>query len=290
MEIKNDVRVPTPKDDQVTVEVYAVTFNPFDIKLIQGVMKDKLPLTFPYQIGGDFSGVTTETNEEVYGQASFLAGNSGSFAEFLTVNTDNFALKPKNSTFEEAAALPLVGVSALQAIEDHINLQKGQKILIHGGAGGIGHIAVQLAKAKGAYVITTVSEDDTDFVKSLGADEVIDYKKDDFTKIVKEVDAVFDTVGGETKEKSVGVLKRDGVLVSMLGPVSQETADKAGIKSIGQNTKVTNDRLTRLAKHVDAGFVKVNIEKVFEFEEIKDAFEAQIQRPKGKIVIKIKQF
>lgn len=287
LQIFEDVKVPTPKDAQVVVEVYAVTFNPFDIKLIEGKMKDKIPLIFPYQIGGDFSGIIKATNEEVYGQASFLSGNSGSFAEFLTVSTDNYAPKPIKSSFEEAAALPLVGVSAVQAIEDHLNLQKGQAILIHGGAGGIGHIAIQLAKAKGARVITTVSTHDVDFAKKIGVDEVIDYQKDDFTKL-KNLDAVFDTVGGEVKEKSLNVLKRGGKIVSMIGRTDPELTEKLGIISIGQGTKVTRERLIRLSQYIDTEIIQINLDKVYQLSEIKDAFERQKSHPQGKIAIKFK--
>ncbi|HKC04583.1 MAG TPA: NADP-dependent oxidoreductase [Patescibacteria group bacterium] len=287
IEINENAEVPAPKENQVLVEVHAVSVNPFDLKLIGGAMKDRMQLTFPYTIGGDFAGITTETKEEVFGQAQGLAGNSGSFAEFVAVNTESIGPKPKNINFEEAAALPLVGSSAVQALEDHLQLEKGQKILIHGGAGGIGHLAIQIAKAIGAYVITTVSTKDVEFVKNLGADEVIDYTKQKFEDLVSNIDAVYDTVGGETQDKSLKILKKGGKIVSMIGQPNPSLAADLGVISIGQGTKTNTDHLTRLAKYVEGGKVKVNIEKVFQLEEAKEAFEKQAQHPQGKIVLKI---
>ncbi|MBI2034279.1 MAG: NADP-dependent oxidoreductase [Candidatus Levybacteria bacterium] len=186
IEINNNAVKPTPQEGQVLVEVHAASINPFDWKLRAGYMKDMIPLSFPVTIGGDFAGIVVqagpprvderqrvEAGDAVYGQALIINGGSGSLAEFAVANLKNIAAKPKNVTFEEAAALPLVGSSAVQALEDHIKLQKNQRILIHGGAGGIGHIAIQIAKYLGAFVATTVSSDDVDFVKKLGADEII---------------------------------------------------------------------------------------------------------------------
>lgn len=158
------------------------------------------------------------------------------------------AHKPKNIDFIEAAALPLVGSSAVQALEEHIKLQKDQKILIHGGAGGIGHIAIQLAKALGAIVVTTVSTKDMNFVEKLGStDQLINYETEDFEDMLHDIDGVFDTVGGETADKSFQVLKKGGVIVSMLGQPNAELAQKYGVSAIGQNT-VTNTQHLKLLK------------------------------------------
>jgi alcohol dehydrogenase len=194
-------------------------------KIREGYMAQMLPLKFPATLGGDFSGVVVEVSssvsgfkkgDEVYGQAGTLRGGSGSFAEFVLADIKVTARKPKNIDHVEAAALPLTGVSAWQALVDHIGLSRGKKILIHGGAGGIGTMAIQLAKYLGAYVATTASAKDMEYVQELGADEVIDYKNQSFQDMLKNFDAVFDTVGGDTYEKSFKVLRKGGIIVSML--------------------------------------------------------------------------
>ncbi|MBI4057755.1 NADP-dependent oxidoreductase [Candidatus Microgenomates bacterium] len=232
--------------------------------------------------------MAAETGKEVFGQALVIRGNSGAFAEIVAVNNDTVAPKPKTASFEEAAALPLVGSSAIQGLEEHIKLQSGQKILIHGGAGGIGHIAIQLAKALGAYVATTVKTGDMEFVKELGADQVIDYKNQKFEGILKDFDAVYDTVGSETANKSFQVLKRSGILVSMLGQPDVALAQKYGVRAIGQMTAVTTARLNRLASLIDGGKIKVHVDKVFPLENVKEAFDYQQKnRPRGKVVLRI---
>lgn len=297
LEINENTPKPSPKQGQVLVEVSAASINPVDWKFRAGYLQKMAPVVLPVTLGGDFSGKVLEVNEdvsefkagdEVYGSAIVLNGGSGSFAEILAANSANIALKPKLVTFEEAGALPLVGASAVQALEEHIKLQSGQKILIHGGAGGIGSTAIQLAKSIGAYVATTVSTNDIDFVKELGADEVIDYKTQKFEEVLKDFDAVFDTVGGEVTDKSFPVLKKGGVLVSMLGQPNQELAQKHGVIAIGQGTKTDTSHLTRLAELVDSGKIKIKIDKVFPIEQAQVAFKYQEEgRPRGKVVLKI---
>ncbi|EKD65362.1 MAG: Alcohol dehydrogenase, zinc-containing [uncultured bacterium] len=297
IEIKN-VQNPIPKKGQVLVEVHAASLNPFDYRLRLGYMKENIPLDFPFTIGGDYSGVVTDLGEdvsefkigdEIYGQALVLIGASGAIAEFTAANAENSALKPENVDFIQAASLPLVGSSVIQALEEHIKLKSGDKILIHGGAGGIGHIAVQLAKHLGAYVATTAGGDDIEFVKSFGADEAIDYKTQKFEELLHDFDAVFDTVGGETVERSFKVLRKGGVIVSMLGQPNPDLAKEQGITSIGQNTKITSERLKRLGELVDNGAIKPHVDKVFSLEKTKEAFEyLESGHPKGKVVVKIR--
>ncbi len=298
LEISENAPKPSLKQGQVLVEDHVASFNPFDWKIRAGYLKEMAPLQFPATLGGDFAGRVCELGDgvsdfkigdKVYGQAITLNGGSGSFAEVLAANTANTAQKPASINFVEAGALPLVGVSSVQVLEEHIKLQSGQKILIHGGAGGIGHIAIQVAKALGAYVATTVSTDDIEFVKKLGADEVIDYKNQVFEEILKDVDSVFDTVGGEATDKSFQVLKHGGFIVSMLGQPNQELAQKYGVYAIGQNTVTNTKSLNRLTELVDSGKIKVHINQVFPLEQVKEAFACLEEgHPRGKVVLKIK--
>ncbi len=298
LEINENASKPSPTTGQVLVEVYATSINPIDWKVRAGYLKEMVPLQFPATLGGDFSGVVFDVGEgmtnfkvgdEVYGQGGILNGGSGSFAQFVAANALKILVKPKSLDFAEAAALPLTGISALQALEDHIHLAKGQKILIHGGAGGIGTIATQLAKFLGAYVATTVSADDKDYVKSLGADEVIDYKNEAFEDKLADFDAVFDTVGGETTDRSFKVLKKGGIIVSMVGQPNTDFAQKYGVTAIGQNTDANRERLNRLAELVNSGKIKAHIDKVFPLEQTKEAFRhLEKGHPRGKVVLKIK--
>lgn len=295
----NEVPNPTPAKNQVLIQVYTATINPFDYKVRRGYMKDMMPLKLPLTLGGNLSGVVTElgaevTNfkvgDEVFGQSYAFGGGSGTIAEFAVAGVDNIALKPKKVNHIESGSLPLVGVSAIQALEQHINIQSKQKILIHGGAGGIGSIAIQLAKHLGLYVATTASSKDTDFVKSLGADEVIDYKKEKFEEKLSGFDAVFDTVGGDTTDKSFKVLRRGGVLVSMLGAPKEALKKEYGVTAIGQNTQTNAKNLARLAELVDQGVIKPVVNKVFPFDQTRQAFEyAETGHPRGKVVIRMKE-
>lgn len=294
LEITQNTPSPTPNKNQILVEMFAASINPYDVKLVSGMFKEMMPLTFPFTPGGDFAGVVKELGKDVtdvsVGDEVFGQGSSGSFAEMVVANTTNIAKKPKSVNFNKAAALPLVGACAIQALEEHITLKKGQKLLIHGGAGGIGHVAIQLAKGLGAYVATTVSMDDRDFAKSLGADEIIDYKTQKFETLLKNFDAVFDTVGGETTTKSFAVLRQGGILVSMLGKPNVERAKEKNITVIGQNTNTNTRHLTRLAELVDTGKIKVHVDKEFFLEEIQKAFKYQQDaHPRGKVVITIKE-
>jgi len=292
-----EVRLPEPEPGQILVEVRAAALNPFDVKLLAGVYKDNLPLDFPVTPGGDCAGKVKSTGadvsglatgDDVYGTAMVLNGGTGAFAEMALMTAANAVPLPKSVGYEEAAASVLVGVSALQALEEHIELRSGQKILIHGAAGGIGHMAVQLAKSKGAYVAATASGEDADLVRQLGADQVIDYKTQAFEDAVKDFDAVYDTVGGKITDKSFSVLKKGGILVSMPGKPDDERAAKQGLRAIGQFTRINRKRLLRLSELIDGGKVKVRIDTVFPLDKVKEAFECQINgHPRSKIVLKM---
>jgi NADPH:quinone reductase-like Zn-dependent oxidoreductase len=261
-------------------------------------MKDFVPLKFPATIGGDFAGVVTEirvgnsglkVGDKVYGQATVLSGGSGSFAEFAAANIGNIARAPKTIESVNAAGLPLAGASAIQAIEDTIKLKKGQKILIHGGAGGIGSIAIQLAKSVGAEVATTVSERDISFAKELGADTVIDYRKQAFDEVLKDFDAVLDLVGGDATAKSFKVLKKGGILVSLAGRPDEALAKESGVTAMGQMTSTDTIHLDRLAALVDKGAIRIHVDKVFTIDRAREAFaHAEQNHPRGKVVITMK--
>jgi NADPH:quinone reductase-like Zn-dependent oxidoreductase len=295
----NEISVPSPAENQVKIEVYAASLNPFDVKLRAGIMQQAIPLTLPTTLGGDIAGVITElgthvsnlaVGDKIYGQAAVVAGNGGAFAEYTVTTADQVAIAPHNLSFNEAASLPLVGVSALQALTQHINLQHGQRLLIQGGSGGIGSIAIQIAKHIGAYVATTAPGNAADFVKSLGADEVIDYKTQDFTTLIHDYDAVYDMVGGETFEKSLRILKPGGIAVSMVGHVEDAVANTYDVTAISQQTRVNPEILNQLTQLIEAGVVTPRVAKVFPLEQIQQAFEAyEAGGVTGKIVIEIKK-
>jgi alcohol dehydrogenase len=294
-----------PSEAMVLVTVKAAGVNPSDWKTREGFFKEMVPLQFPATLGSDFSGVIEKVGErvssstsisdlklgdEVYGQAGAFAGGSGAFAEMALAKADTIAHKPKTLTHEEAACLPLVGVSAWQALVETMRLTNGQKILIHGGAGGIGSIAIQLAKHHGAYVATTVSTNDIQFVKEeLGADEAIDYKTQTFEDVLpRDFDAVFDTVGGETYTRSFKVLKRGcgGIIVSMLEQPVQELMDQFGVKAVFLFSQTNRERLTKLAEWVDQNNIRVNVERTFPLDEARAALDYQRDvHPRGKIVL-----
>ena len=298
LEINSKVSKPQAEEGKIVVEVHAAGINPIDWKIRQGYMAQMMPLQFPATMGGDFSGVVTEVGggvsglsvgDEVYGQAGVLLGGSGSFAEYALAPAQNVAKKPKNISYEEAAGLPLAGVSATQALLENINLKKGQKILIHGGAGGIGSFAIQLAKYLGAYVYATASAKDTKYVKGLGADNVIDYKSQKFEDIAKDCDAVFDPIGGETYTRSFDVLKKSGVVVSMAEQPNKELMEKYGVQAVNQFTQPNRERLDKLVGLVEQGTVKVHIDKTFSLDEASEALSyMETGHPKGKVVLQVK--
>jgi NADPH:quinone reductase-like Zn-dependent oxidoreductase len=295
----NEVVKPELKDSQVLVEVHASSLNPFDSMVRSGYLKDAVPLELPFTLGGDIAGIVVEVGadaknmalgDKVYGQANVVAGNSGALAEFSATSSEQIAKMPSNLDFEQAASLPLVGVSALQAIYEHLELKSGQKILIHGGAGGIGAIAIQIAKNLGAYVAVTATGDAISFVKDLGADEVIDYKTENFSTIVSDYDAVFDTVGGDDFVKSYAVLKQGGKAVSMIAPADEAKANEYGITALTQSTKVTTEALDKLSELVEAGVVKPNVYKILPLSETRQAFDLRESgQASGKVVINIKE-
>jgi alcohol dehydrogenase len=301
IEINQNTPEPTVSAGKVLVSVKAASVNPADWKIREGGLQQMIQLQFPSTLGMDFSGIIKQVGEgvsnsefkqgdEVYGQAGVINGGSGAFAEMALAKTESIANKPKRLSHAEAAALPLVGVSAWRALMENIGLSKGRRILIHGGAGGIGSIAIQLAKHLGAYVATTVSTNDKQFVQELGADQVIDYKTQNFGDMLHDYDAVFDTVGGETYKRSFKVLKKgSGIIVSMLEQPNPQLMDHHGVKAIFQFTQADRDRLTKVAKWVDQNNdIRVNIDRTFSLDEAGKALDYQKDvHPRGKVVLTV---
>ena len=299
VEVNETASAPSLSSGKILVNIKASGVNPVDWKIREGYMQQIMPLQFPSTLGMDFSGVVKQVEEdahsdfkqgdEVYGQASIFSGGSGAFAELALASKDSIAHKPKTLNYLEAAALPLVGVSAWQALVEHIRLSKDKKVLVQGGAGGIGSIAIQLAKHLGAFVATTVSTDDKQFVQELGADQVIDYKTENFEDIVHDYDAVFDTVSGDTYKRSFKVLKKcSGMIVSTLEQPNSELMNQYGIKAVFLFSQVNRQRLTKLAEWVDQNNIKVNIDKTFSLDEAAKALDYQKEgHPRGKLVLTI---
>ena len=293
--INNNAPKPRLSPGKILIETIAAGVNPLDWKIREGHIPHNYE--FPFTLGSDFAGIVREVGaevssfkigDEVYGMAGVYNG-TGTFGEFLLADPTFTALKPKKIDFIETAALPLVATSAWQALVDYMGVSSGQKVLIHGGAGGIGSIAIQIAKSLGAYVATTVSSTDKDFVKSLGADKIIDFKNQDFSTILHDFDAVFDTVGGDSYIKSFQILKKNGIIVSMLEKPNKELMEQYGVKAIFELTNSTTERLTKVAALVDQGHIKINIDKTFTLDEAAQALSyQQNQHPRGKVVLIIK--
>lgn len=299
LKINPNVPNPTPLPGKILIEVHGAGLNPVEWKIRDGYLKEVFPLQFPTILGSEFSGVIMEVGEgvvgfkkgdEVYGQTDVWGGQLGSFTEVILMDPQFIAAKPEKLTHVEAASLPVVGISALQALMDTIGLKQGQKILIHGGAGGIGTIAIQLAKHIGAYVATTVSEKDKQYVKGLGADEVIDYNNQSFDEILHDYDAVLDNVGGDTHLKSFKILKKGGILVSKVEQPRADLIDKYGVKAVMDFTRVGQEQLSRLTELINKGIIKIHVDKVFPLEQAEEALTyLQTGHPRGKVVLEIKK-
>lgn len=287
---------PVSSTGRVLIEVHAAGVNHLDWKIQEGFLKEQLPLRFPITLGLDFSGVIIHVGEgvssykagdEVYGQSSFYYGYGGSFAEFVSADVKCIAPKPRNKSHVDAATLPLSGVSVYRALIEHMQLKRGQKILIHGGAGHIGSMAIQLAKFLGAMVATTVSPEQLRFVRKLKVDEIIDYTSEDFDKKIQNYDAVLDTVGGEIYYKSLNVLRQGGIIVSFIERPIPKQIEELGINAVYQFTQVTDYRLNELKKLVEQGVFHVPINKTFSLNKAADALHYQkTKKTHGKVVIK----
>lgn len=311
---------PVVKENDVLVEVYSAGVNLLDSKIKNGEFKLLLPYKPPFVLGHDVAGVITRVGAKV---SRFKVGDEvyarpadhriGTFAEYIAIHENDVAFKPKELSMEEAAAVPLVALTAWQALVERANLQKGQKVFIQAGSGGVGTIAIQLAKHLGATVATTTGTSNVEWVKALGADVVIDYKKQDFESILHDYDVVLNSQDPATLEKSLRILKPGGKLISISGPPDPDFATEIGLgwplkliisllslkvrrKAKQQQVaysflfmRAEGNQLAEITSLIDAGIIRPVVDKVFPFEQTNEALSyVESGRAKGKVVVKVK--
>ncbi|WP_335078022.1 NADP-dependent oxidoreductase [Nostoc sp.] len=290
----DEVPRPEAQAGQVLIQVYAAGVNPIDWKIREGFFQQVFDYSLPVIAGADVAGVvasvgdgvtTLQPGQAVYGTADMAL--SGAYAEYAVGYADAIAPKPKTLDYIHAASVPIVAITAWQALFDSANLQPGQSVLIHGGAGGVGRYAIQLAKWKKARVIATASAANLDDLRNLGADQAIDYANQPFEQQVKDVDVVLDLIGGETQARSWQIIRPGGVLVSTLGV--PESGIPQGIKAVPVFANLRkNSQLQQIAQLIDDGQIKASIEQVFELAEAAKAQEvSQHGHPRGKLVLQV---
>lgn len=292
-----DTPVPEISEEQVLVKVYATSVNHLDMKKASGTAKDRMPIEFPWIPGHDFAGVVEKAGANI---SEFKIGDKvygncmgGSYAEYLAADINKIVKMPDNLSFIEASSVPHVAETAWQALYKHGKLEKGQTVLVHGGAGAVGAYAIQFAWVTGAKILATAGEKDIEFVKSLGADEVIDYRKQDFTVEFKDVDLVLSLVGGSTEEKSYSVLKNGGRLISTVGVSHQDLAKEKDVTAIGMVIEQSADDLKHITELIIEGKVKTDIGTTFPLEDAAKGWKAlsgdsSIPHPShGKIILEI---
>ncbi len=316
----SEIAEPVVKENDVLVQIHSAGVNLLDSKIRDGEFKLFLQYKPPFILGHDMAGIVTKVGsgvskfkigDEVYARAADF--RMGTFAEYISMNENDVAMKPKNLSMEEAASIPLVGLTAWQALVKKANLKKGQKAFIQAGSGGVGTFAIQLAKHLGATVATTTSAANFDLVKSLGADIVIDYRKNDFENILKDYDVVLNSQDKKSLEKSLRILKPGGKVISISGPPDPDFAIqingnlflKIGMrllsasvrknaKRLGVNfsflfMKAEGKQLGQITQLIEAGVIKPVIDKVFPFEQTNEAMDyVEEGRSRGKVVVKVR--
>lgn len=286
-----DVRRPEPKAGEVLVKVHTAGVNPVDWKIRNG-LGERLGLKLQIMLGGEIAGtiekIGADVNNFKAGDAIYGMVKVGGFAEYAIAKKGDIALKPESLDFEHAAAIPLGTLTAWQAIFDLAGLSSGQRIFITGASGGVGSLAVQLAKAKGAHVTGMASGRNEDFIRSLGADEFVDYTKQKFEAVVKGVDVVFDTVGGDTFERAFQTLKKGGFLVTAVEFPTEEKALESGINTARVFCKPNAEQLAAIGELVETGKLKAHVSTVLPLAEVKKAFRlSESGRTRGKIVLQV---
>lgn len=285
---------PLPSKDEVVIKVHFAAVNPYDIKVIE-VFGKEFQIPLPVIPGSELSGIITEVGEGVteFKVGDAVCGNKsqfgGCFAEYAIAKTSDITGIPESVSFETAAAATVGSLTAWKALLDTAKLTSGQRVLIHGGGGNVGSMAIQLAKKFGAYVITTSSIEDEQKVKSIGADECINYKSEDFSLLAKDIDIVLDTVGGEVQQKSFQVLKPGGFLISLIEPPSPELAEKYQVKAQMIFGGPVKEWLQKTMEWVKNGDLKVFVGKIFSLDEAIAALEwMKAGKGKGKTMLKVK--
>ncbi|PKB18788.1 NADP-dependent oxidoreductase [Flavobacterium sp. 5] len=314
-----DASEPQLQENDILVKIYAAGVNLLDSKIKSGEFKPFLPYKMPLILGHDAAGVVIKTGAKV---TKFKIGDEvysrpadykiGTFAEFIAIDENDVALKPKNISMEEAASIPLVGLTAWQALVEKADLKKGQKVFIQAGSGGVGTFAIQLAKHLGATVATTTSTTNAELVKSLGADIVIDYRTEDFETILKDYDVVLHSQDSKTLEKSLRILKQGGKLISISGPPDLDFAKEIKLNAVmklvmfilSYTTKIKAKRLnvnysflfmkasgpqlSKITTLINSGIIRPVVDKIFPFEATNEALAyVESGRAKGKVVIKL---
>lgn len=312
--------MPTAGDDEILVEIHAASVNPIDYKIRDGKARVLMSFPFPLILGHDFAGRVIGTGSKAtrFKPGDLVFGrprreNIGTLAEYITVHESEVALMPENLTMEEAAGIPLVGLTSWQTLHDVVRLQQGHKILIHAGAGGVGSFAIQLARHMGAYVAATASESGFALVRSLGADEVIDYRKERFEQKLRQYDSVFDTIGGDTLIRSFQIVKPGGIVASLSGMPDRRFAIQENLGPARTLLfSMLSRKLTALARRhqaeyrysfmrpngqhlqiiailIESGKIRPVVDRVYAFDEAQTAIEyLQRGHAKGKVIVKIR--
>jgi NADPH:quinone reductase-like Zn-dependent oxidoreductase len=285
----NEIEKPSLKTNDILVEVKAASLNPIDYKMVEGKLNDMISLNLPSTIGFVYSRVPQE--------------QMGTVAEFVSIKSNLVAKKPTNISFEEAAGLPLAGLTAIQALE-RVGIKENDRILIHAGSGGVGSFAIQYAKVKGAIVYTTTSSKNVDWVKALGADRVIDYKTEDYKEVAQNLDIVFDTLGNDYTFDAFEIIKDGGKVTTISGPPDEETARHMGMEDYKLPEKLAKliekksatykltwmqpdaEQLNTISKMVEDGNIKPIIDLIYPFEDAINAYlYLATGRAKGKVII-----
>lgn len=315
-----EIPEPEIRDHDVLVAIHAAGLNQLDTKIRDGEFKLILPYRLPLILGNDVAGVVVgvgskvrgfQSGDEVYARPS--QDRIGTFAELIAMNEADVALKPRNLTMQEAASIPLVGLTAWQVLIERAKLKKGQKVLIHAGSGGVGTFAIQLAKHLGATVATTTSTANVDLVRSLGADVIIDYKKENFAEVLNGYDVVLNSLGKDTLEKSLKVLKRGGKLISISGPPDLAFAKESGVNWFIQQVmrllsfgilrkakrhgisysfvfmRADGEQLSKITALIESGIVRPVVDRIFPFQDTNEAMGyLAMGRARGKVVINVR--
>lgn len=306
----NRVEKPSPNAKDILIEVKAASLNPIDYKMVEGHLKEMIPLDLPCTIGFDVSGVVVEKGADV---SNFEIGDEvysrvpqdqmGTVAEFVVVKSDLVAKKPENISFEEASGLPLTGLTAIQSLE-RVGIKENDRVLVHAGSGGVGSFAIQYAKAKGAIVYTTTSTKNVGWVQALGADRVIDYKTEDYKEVANNLDIVFDTLGGDYTFDAFEIIKKGGKVTTIAGPPDEDTAKQMGMTDYKLPEQLSNlikeksavykftwmqpngEQLNAITKMVENGDIKPIVDLIYSIEDGIDAYEyLATGRAQGKVII-----